>query len=202
MSSSEGESDGGTTPPKGRGTTRESAQPRIPAGGLRELGPINWAISRLMARAIRAPQMHLFAVLGQRKLLFLSWLPFSGLLLGRGKLPREDTELVILRVAHLRDCGYELQHHTHRAKRFGVDSALQTRIFEGPHAEGLSDRQRVLLTATDEFVNTRRISDETWVALSKYLDTPQLIEFCTLAGQYDALAATMATLRIPLDFPN
>lgn len=179
-----------------------SAAPRIPAGGFRELGPINWAISRLMARGIRAPQMHLFAVLGQRKLLFFSWLPFSGLLLGRGKLPREDTELVILRVAHLRDCGYELQHHTRMAKRFGLDDASQAKIFEGPGAEGLTHRQRVLLTATDEFVNARRISDETWAALSRYLDSPQLIEFCTLAGQYDALAATMATLNIPLDYPN
>jgi alkylhydroperoxidase family enzyme len=34
------------------------------------------------------------------------------------------------------------------------------------------------------------------------LTRPQLIEFCTLAGQYDALAAMMATLRIPLDFPD
>jgi len=34
------------------------------------------------------------------------------------------------------------------------------------------------------------------------LSRAELIEFCTLAGQYDALAATMATLRIPLDFPD
>jgi alkylhydroperoxidase family enzyme len=39
-------------------------------------------------------------------------------------------------------------------------------------------------------------------ALSSQLTKPQLIEFCMLAGQYDALAATMATLKIPLDFPD
>ena len=78
----------------------------------------------------------------------------------------------------------------------------QARIFEGPDAEGLSDRQKVLITATDEFVITRSMSPETWAALSGLLSRPQIIEFCTLAGQYDALAATMATLQIPLDFPD
>jgi alkylhydroperoxidase family enzyme len=46
------------------------------------------------------------------------------------------------------------------------------------------------------------MSAETWAALSGLLSRPQLIEFCILAGQYDALAATMATLKIPLDFPD
>jgi alkylhydroperoxidase family enzyme len=46
------------------------------------------------------------------------------------------------------------------------------------------------------------MSTETWTALAKLYTRAQLIEFCTLAGQYDALAATMATLRIPLDFPD
>jgi AhpD family alkylhydroperoxidase len=176
---------------------RSSEEPttpaRIPPGGFRELGPINWAIAKLGARRIRAPKFHLFNVLGQHKLLFLAMLPFSGYLLYAGKLSRKDTELVILRVGYLRDCEYELQQHRRLAKSRGVDAELQSRIFEGPDAEGLTERQRVLITATDEFVITRSMSPETWSALS---------EFCTLAGQYAALAATMATLRIPLDFPD
>jgi AhpD family alkylhydroperoxidase len=175
---------------------------RIPPGGRRELGLLNWGIARVGARSIRAPQMNLFNVLGQHKLLFLAWLPFSGYLLYAGKLSRADAELVILRVGHLRDCEYELQQHRRLAKSRGVDADLQTRIFEGPDAEGLTDRQRVLITATDEFVITRSMSAETWSALSRILSRAQLIEFCTLAGQYDALAATMATLKIPLDFPD
>ncbi|WP_458317401.1 carboxymuconolactone decarboxylase family protein [Mycolicibacterium brisbanense] len=176
---------------------------RIAPGGFRELGPINWVIAKAGARAIRAPRFTLFNVLGQHKLLFLAWLPSAGLLLGPfGKLTRKDAELVILRVAHLRDCEYELQQHRRLARSRGVDRETQARIFEGPDAAGLTDRQRILITATDEFVVTRSMSSETWAALSGILTRPQLIEFCMLAGQYDALAATMATLRIPLDFPD
>jgi alkylhydroperoxidase family enzyme len=178
------------------------SEPRVAPGGFRELGPINWAFAKASARKVRAPEMHLFTVLGQHWPLFLSWLPVSSVLLYRGKLAKQDTELVILRVGNLRNCEYELQHHRKLAKSRGIDEALQTKIIEGPDAKGLSDRQRALLAATDEFVITRSISEETWAALSSHLDRKQLIEFCMLAGQYDTLAATIATLRVPLDFPD
>jgi AhpD family alkylhydroperoxidase len=176
--------------------------PRIEPGGFRELGPLNWAFAKASARKVRAPEMHLFTVLGQHWRLFLAWLPVSSVLLYTGRLSKQDTELVILRVGNLRNCEYELQHHRKLARSRGIDEGLQAKIIEGPDAAGLSDRQRALLTATDEFVITRSISEETWAALSSHLDRKQLIEFCMLAGQYDTLAATIATLRVPLDFPD
>jgi alkylhydroperoxidase family enzyme len=75
-------------------------------------------------------------------------------------------------------------------------------IFEGPDTEGLTDRQRALITATDEFLLDRTVSPQTWAALSAHLTRKQLIEFCFLAGQYDMLAATMNALKLPLDYPD
>jgi alkylhydroperoxidase family enzyme len=175
---------------------------RIPPGGIRELGPLNWVIAKLGARGIRAPKFHLFDVLGQHRLLFLSWLPISAYLLYAGKFSRKDAELVILRVGYLRDCEYELQQHRRLARTRGLGPELQAKIFEGPDAEGLTDRQRMLITATDEFIVTRGVSPETWAALAGHLTKQQLIEFCLLAAQYDGLAATISTLNIPLDFPD
>ena len=176
---------------------------RIPPGGFRELGPINWVIAKLGARTIRAPRFTLVNVLGQHKLLFLAWLPYSGMLLGvLSKLPVNDAEVVILRVGHLRDCEYELQQHRRLARTRGIGPELQAKIFEGPDAEGLTDRQSALITATDEFVITRGVSPETWAMLASHLTTAQLIEFCMLAAQYDGLAATITTLNVPLDFPD
>ena len=175
---------------------------RIPPGGRRELGLVNWAISRIAARQVRAPHMHLFEVLGQHKMLFLTFLPYAGLLLNKGKLPKTDTELVILRVGHLRGSEYELQQHRRLARSRGVDDALQAKIFGGPGAEGLTSRQRALLRAVDEFTFDRSLSDETYTALSSHLDREQIIEFCALAGQYDTIAGILATLRVPMDFPD
>lgn len=180
-----------------------SAPARIEPGGFRELGPINWAIAKLVARTIRAPRFTLVTVLGQHKLLFLAWLPFSAMLLGLlSKLPVEDAEVVILRVGHLRDCEYELQQHRRLARTRGIGPELQAAIFAGPDADGLTDRQRALVTATDEFVVTRGVSAETWARLASHLNKSQLIEFCMLTAQYDGLAATISTLKVPLDFPD
>ncbi len=175
---------------------------RIPSGRLRDLGLINWILAKSAARTVRAPQMHLFATLGQHKRLFLAMMPYSALLL-RGRLARADTELVILRVAHLRGSKYELQHHRLMGRRSGLDDQTQAKIFGWPNgADGLTDRQQALLCATDEFIYNRSISGEVWQQLSSHLDRRQLIEFCMLAGQYDGLAATMSALEIPLDHPE
>lgn len=176
---------------------------RIAPGGLKELGPVNWAIAKLGARAIRAPRFNLFNVLAQHRLLFLAWLPYSAMLLGMlSKLPVQDAETVILRVGHLRDCEYELQQHRRLARSRGIGADMQKKIFEGPDAQGLSERQRALITATDEFVITRGVSQQTWTRLAGHLSKPQLIEFCMLAAQYDGLTATITTLKVPLDFPD
>ena len=175
---------------------------RIPAGRFRELGLIKWMLTKSAARTVGAPQMHLFATLGQHKRLFLSMMPLSALLL-RGRLARADTELVILRVAHLRKSEYELQHHRKMGRRRGLDDQTQATIFAWPDTTGgLTHRQQALLSATDEFINDRSISAEVWQQLSSHLDRRQLIEFCMLAGQYDSLAATMSALDIPLDNPR
>ena len=175
---------------------------RIPPGGRQELGVINWVISRIAARAVRAPHMHLFEVLGQHKTLFWTFLPYGDVLLNHGTLPKRDKELVILRVGHLRGSEYELQQHRRLARSRGVDDALQAKIFAGPHADGLTGRQRAMLQAVDEFTFDRDLSDETYAALSAHLSREQIIEFCALAGHYDTIAGILATLRVPMDFPD
>ena len=175
---------------------------RVVPGGRRQLGLINWTIARIMARQIRAPQMHLATVLGQHRWLFRAFLPYSGLLLGGGALSKRDKEVVILRVGKLRDSEYELQQHRRLGRSRGVDAALQEKIFAGPGADGLSESDHVLLTAVDEFILDRNLSDATYTALTTHLNRQQIIEFCALAGHYDAIAGILAALRVPMDFPN
>lgn len=175
---------------------------RVRPGDRRELGLVNWVISRLAARSIRAPQMHLFTTLGRHRLLFLAFLPYSGVLLNWGKLPKRDKELVILRVGHLRGSEYELQQHRRLARSRGLDASVQERIFAGPDATGLSDRQRALLRAVDEFITDRDVSDQTYAALAAHLTAQQIIEFCALTAHYDGIAGILAALRVPMDFPD
>lgn len=172
--------------------------PRIEPGGLRELGPINWAVTRVLSTAQGVSDAHVFSTLGRSKGLFRGWLYYSARMMPFGKLSRKDTEMIIIRVAHLRSCDYEMDHHRKLGKRAGLDNAAIGRIIEGPDA-GWGDRERSLLLAVDEIVGSHDVTDETWAGLTRHLDEPEQISFVQLVANYDALATTLGVLRVQRD---
>lgn len=172
--------------------------PRVTPGGLRELGPVNWAIVRAMSLATGTDNAHIFATLGRSKGLFRGWLHFSSRMMPLGELSRRESEMIIIRVAHLRECDYELDHHRRLGAQAGITPALYTRIVEGPDA-GWGDREATLLRATDELVTGRDVSDDTWSALRRHLTERKAIAFVLLVGQYDMLATTIGVLRVQRD---
>ena len=144
-------------------------------------------------------EAHLFSTLGRQRPLFRAWLRFSAQLMPGGSISRHETELAILRVAYLRACAYEQDHHARLGRRVGIDREVRERIAAGPTARGWTDRHRALLYAVDALVRTKDIDDATWAALCEHYEAPQLIELCLLVGQYEALATTIATLGIARD---
>ena len=182
-------------------TSRQpSGAPRIPPGRLKELGPINWVVWRVLSTASGARDAHLFCTLGRTGGLFRGWLHYSGKLMPGGKLPRHEAELVIIRVAHLRECQYEMDHHVQLGRRAGVTPEIVDRIITGPDTQGWSEKHRALLTAVDEVVTTKGLSDATWGALAAHYDDRRMIEIVLLITQYDGLATTIGTLRLERDF--
>jgi len=174
---------------------------RVGPGNRRQLGWVNYGIARIGGRVIGARAPRIFTTLGRNRRLFRRWLWFAGALMPGGKLPREDTELLILRVAHNSGCEYEWSHHERLGRRAGLSEEEIGRVRQGPEAPGWSDWQATLLRAADQMHSDGRIGDETWAALSARLDEPRLIELCMLIGHYEMLAMTLNTLRVEPDFP-
>jgi alkylhydroperoxidase family enzyme len=175
--------------------------PRIGPGDRRQLGLLNAGIARIAGLATRGRPPHIFTTLGRHRGLFRRWLWFAGALMPGGKLPREDTELVILRVAHDTGSEYEWAQHERIAVRAGMSEAEVARVREGPYAEGWSERQALLLRAVDAMHADGRIGDELWSELSRHLDEVRLIELCMLIGHYEMLAMTLNSLQVEPDFP-
>ncbi|MGB3697918.1 MAG: carboxymuconolactone decarboxylase family protein [Gordonia sp. (in: high G+C Gram-positive bacteria)] len=172
--------------------------PRVSPGRPAQLGPINWLIVRAMGLATGTDNPHIFATLGRSKGLFRGWLHFSARLMPLGELSRRDTEMIIIRVAHLRGCDYELDHHRRLGARVGIDAEAFADILDGPDA-GWGDRERSLLRAADQLVADRDLDDAAWDALRRHLSERQAIAFTLLVGQYDMLATTITALRIARD---
>jgi AhpD family alkylhydroperoxidase len=182
------------------GTPRRPAAPRVPPGGRREIGLVNAAIGRIAGLAARtgAPP-RIFTTLARHRRLFRAWLRFAGRLMPGGKLPRVDTELVILRVSVNCGCDYEWGHHVAIGRRAGLTDEQIARIGDGPDAPGWSDHERAVLRAVDELARDRVISDATWAQLRTRYDERGLIELCLLAGHYEMLAGALNSLGVTPD---
>ncbi len=167
--------------------------PRVSPGDLRRLGPINFAIARIGAKAIRADDMHLFSTLGRSKRLFLGWLGYSSMLMPFGALKRSESETVIVRVAHLRENAYELGHHRRIGAQAGLTDTQFERIFDG---SGWDERSAALLDVVTELVEDKSVSDEAWNRLAAFYDERKLVEIVLLATNYDGLATTIDVLGI------
>ena len=69
---------------------------------------VTWVIAAVSGRVTGTGPPNLFLVLGRHRKLLRGWLRFAGRLMPGGTLPRRETEIAIVRVAHLRQCTYEL----------------------------------------------------------------------------------------------
>ncbi len=169
-------------------------EPRIAPGSTAEIGRVNAAICWTVGKVAGNGPPNIFTTLARHRSLFRAWLRFAAALMPRGTLPRADTELVILRVAHNCACDYEWGHHERIAPRVGLQAAQVEAVRTG--AEAFSGRQAVLIQAADELHQNRVISDELWEQLRAELAEVELIELCMLIGHYEMLAMTLNSLRV------
>jgi AhpD family alkylhydroperoxidase len=172
---------------------------RIPPGTRADLGLVNSTIARALGAATGGAPPNIFLTLGRHRGLFRRWLLFAGALMPGGRLPRIDSELLILRVAHTTGCEYEWHHHERLGAQAGLSPDDIARVRQGPGAPGWSPRQALLLRAAEELLADRNISDETWASLSAQLRDVELIELCLLVGHYEMLAMTLNALRVQPD---
>jgi alkylhydroperoxidase family enzyme len=108
-------------------------------------------------------------------------------------------ELLILRVAHLRDSRYEWAQHVFQAGVAGIAPDEMARVRVGPTAEEWSVLERALLSAADELVADARITDETYAVLADELDAQQLMDVVFTVGAYDVFAMALRTFDVELD---
>lgn len=183
------------TAPRPAPTTRVAPATRS------ELGPLNALIVRIVqAGAGTRNRPNLFATLARHRGLFRRWLLFAAALMPGGKLPRADTELVILRVSHLCECPYEADYH----RRMGLKAGLTPVQIDAVAGDDLdpddwSPRQAAILRAVDDLHRDRRIEDATFASLRPELSDRDLVELCMLTGHYEMVAGTINSLGIERD---
>lgn len=138
-------------------------------------------------------------VLAQHAELAEPWLRFNAAASRGFDLPASLKEIAILRTAWRRGSQYEWGHHM----LSGLSNGLTTEHFSGlqmtvPGREFTTAETAVIL-ATDDICVQGGITDATWPAISRELDTRQIMELLFVVGGYIALAAILKTAGAPLE---
>jgi alkylhydroperoxidase family enzyme len=140
--------------------------------------------------------MRVLAINGRLHIPYLFW---NSRVMPRGKLPRRQTEAVIIRTAWL--CKSEYEWTQHKAIGRGVGLTREQVEAAGPDpASDLFDEQtRLLLAGVEELVVDHKLSDETYEALREFLAPKLVLEYVLLVGTYAALAGALSTFGVPLE---
>ena len=124
---------------------------------------------------------------------------FNGHILFTTTLGLRERELLVLRVAAVRQSAYEWAQHVVLAADVGLTDDEVARIAEGPSADGWSPVDRALLRAVDDLLARARIGEAAWAVLSEAFAVEQLLDLIFTVGAYDALAMALMSFDVPLD---
>lgn len=109
-----------------------------------------------------------------------------------------DREFVILRLAKLSECGYEIMQHTHLAQSVGITPDILDKLL---YDKGniLDSKQNALLNYVDACFFHVKASDGVFFSLKQYYADEQLATLTLLIGFYWMTAVLVENLEVPLD---
>jgi len=191
-------------------TSGTSDGPRI-----RPLPPAEWPDAmRDALAALRPPEprhplparggdrpkgLNVLGTLARHPALTRAYHTFNGHVQFATTLSVRQRELLVLRVAAVRDAEYEWAQHVVLAGDAGLDRDEIARIADDPGSPAWSPLERAMLGAVDELVRDALITDATWEALARHLDEQQLMDLVFTVGAYDVLAMAIRSFGVELD---
>jgi alkylhydroperoxidase family enzyme len=125
--------------------------------------------------------------------------PINQHILNSTTLSVRQRETLLMRIGVLCRSEYEWAAHSRLGRRAGMTDADVARIVDGPESGGGDPLEVALIRATDELYRNDRVSDETWAALAKGLDTKQLLDMLIAVGGYRATSMAINSAGVQLD---
>ena len=158
-------------------TAREAMQPFVKAGS----------------------DFNIFKTLTNHPDLMKRWMVFANHVLFKQSLAPRERELLILRIGYLCKAGYEWGQHVQVARRYGMSDDEIRSAKPGPSTTGLAELDRLLLQATDELHADAFVTDTTWQALARHLNTEQLMDLVFTVGQYNLVSMALNSFGVQPD---
>ncbi|MEU6016872.1 carboxymuconolactone decarboxylase family protein [Streptomyces sp. NPDC047515] len=108
-------------------------------------------------------------------------------------------ELVVLRIAHLQHCAYQIAQHDYVGRRAGISAAEISALSAEGSVPGFTEPERTVLAFVSELCTTGTVTDETFTAARTVLDEPELSELLLLVSLYYGLALVLNAVDLDID---
>lgn len=146
-----------------------------------------------------ADVLNIFRTLVRHPDLYKRWLSFGHQILFKSSLPPREREIIILRVGHLCNAGYEFHHHVAIGKQAGLTDEDIQAVKAGPAHSHWSDFERLLIRSVDELHSDFFISQATWEGLTSCYSTNQMIDLVFTVGQYTMVSMALNSFGVQLE---
>ncbi|MDP6100538.1 MAG: carboxymuconolactone decarboxylase family protein [Dehalococcoidia bacterium] len=152
---------------------------------------------RVEARGARV--MNIYRALAHSKAAMLPFLRLGNSLLEHCHLDHRLRELAILRVASLTGSQYEWSQHVVLARESGVTQDQMDAMGEWRSSAAFDERDRAVLTFTDEMALQIRVQDDTFQEVSRHLDEASIVELSLSVGFWGMVARLLEGLQVEID---
>ena len=117
-------------------------------------------------------------------------------LLSTNTLPVKQRQIAIMRAAWICKARYMWSSHLNTSVRCGLQPDMFRPIQVGADDPYFTEFERVVIRATEELVNDRKISEVSWQALMKEWSNQQMLDFLFTVGAYVTMAGVMRSTAV------
>ncbi len=117
--------------------------------------------------------------------------PLNVHILTNNTLPVKERQIAIMRTAWICNCTYMWSSHLRTSQRCGLSTEIFDPIKNGAMDPYFSAFEGVVISATEDLVYEKRVSDENWNVLASRWNKQQLLDFMFTVGCYVMVAGVM-----------
>ncbi len=117
-------------------------------------------------------------------------------LLSSSTLPVKQRQIAIMRLAWITKATYMWSSHLSTSVRAGLQPDMFGPIKVGAEDPYFTEFERVVIRATEELVDDRKVGDDNWRALMQEWSNQQMLDFLFTVGAYVAIAGVMRSTGV------
>lgn len=147
----------------------------------------------------RQPVGNIFRTLAYTPNLLRRFLALGGELRNGTVLDPKLRELALMTVGCLTNAEYEFTHHWNIARRVGVSREQLENLADFEKSPLFSEPERLVMRYASEATQNVKVSDATFEALRKFLDTRRLMELVQNVAFYNMVVRVLVPLGVEVE---